>query len=229
MTENLPSFVKPFLIYLCFCVGLFTAYVVIVFGVLGIFHTYSPEYQIFFMPINGADPGFITAFEAEGFWSAIKEVYHLTLSLDTRMSPAVLFERGVLFCSALGGMTLILVAIGAVISRISEKKVSLTYESEKEWSDMDLKEKCLAAFMFPITFGAAYLTFTPAYFFGFWGLVTFWGALMLYMLPSIISEKHHNYSAITVLNVLLGWTVIGWIVALIWALTKPQSEVNSDG
>jgi hypothetical protein len=28
-----------------------------------------------------------------------------------------------------------------------------------------------------------------------------------------------SYVAITVLNVLLGWTFIGWVVALVWAST----------
>lgn len=41
----------------------------------------------------------------------------------------------------------------------------------------------------------------------------------LYFLPSIIGRDKRNFAAIFILNLLLGWTVIGWIVALIWALT----------
>lgn len=39
--------------------------------------------------------------------------------------------------------------------------------------------------------------------------------------------KKRNAGAIFVLNLLLGWTVIGWIVALVWALTvdsAPQAQ-----
>ncbi|MGH6670434.1 MAG: superinfection immunity protein [Xanthobacteraceae bacterium] len=39
--------------------------------------------------------------------------------------------------------------------------------------------------------------------------------------PSVIAfvRHHHNRYAILVLNVLLGWTVIGWAMALVWSLT----------
>ena len=41
-----------------------------------------------------------------------------------------------------------------------------------------------------------------------------------YFLPAIIGRNHKQSTAIFMLNLLLGWTVIGWIGALIWALTK---------
>jgi hypothetical protein len=44
--------------------------------------------------------------------------------------------------------------------------------------------------------------------------------LAAYFLPSIIGWNKRNLSAIFWLNFLVGWTFIGWIVALIWALTK---------
>ena len=41
----------------------------------------------------------------------------------------------------------------------------------------------------------------------------------LYFLPTIIAgvRKKRNLISIGLLNFLLGWTVIGWIIALIWA------------
>jgi hypothetical protein len=44
----------------------------------------------------------------------------------------------------------------------------------------------------------------------------------IYLLPSLIAsaKKRKNSGAILLLNLLLGWTVIGWIVALIWAATE---------
>lgn len=46
--------------------------------------------------------------------------------------------------------------------------------------------------------------------------------LLIYLLPSIVaaSRKHNNEGAIVALNLLLGWTGLGWIGALIWALTN---------
>jgi hypothetical protein len=48
--------------------------------------------------------------------------------------------------------------------------------------------------------------------------------LALYLLPAILAaiRRHHQRNAIFVLNLLLGWTVIGWIGALIWAATATR-------
>lgn len=50
-------------------------------------------------------------------------------------------------------------------------------------------------------------------------LLAFGLCIALYFLPSIIGRNKRNFAAIFVLNLLLGWTLVGWIVALIWALT----------
>ena len=44
---------------------------------------------------------------------------------------------------------------------------------------------------------------------------------VLYFVPSIIAllRRHHNLIPIIILNAFLGWTIIGWIVALIWSFT----------
>lgn len=47
----------------------------------------------------------------------------------------------------------------------------------------------------------------------------------LYFFPYLIGYKKRNAISILVLNLLLGWTVIGWIVALIWAFTKDKEGV----
>ncbi|WP_343675217.1 superinfection immunity protein [Paraburkholderia heleia] len=51
--------------------------------------------------------------------------------------------------------------------------------------------------------------------------------VLLYFAPSIVAFRrmHHKRRAITGLNRLLGWSVLGWIVALLWALTGVQKEV----
>ena len=43
--------------------------------------------------------------------------------------------------------------------------------------------------------------------------------LFFYFLPSILGRNKKNFGAIFTLNLLLGWTFIGWVVALVWALT----------
>jgi hypothetical protein len=51
------------------------------------------------------------------------------------------------------------------------------------------------------------------------GLVLLW-PLTLYFLPSIVGRKKKNSDAIMVLNLFLGWTFVGWVVALCWACMK---------
>lgn len=53
--------------------------------------------------------------------------------------------------------------------------------------------------------------------------------LLMYFLPSVIasSREHKNKPAIVVLNLFLGWTGLGWIVALIWAFTDNTKEVQA--
>lgn len=49
---------------------------------------------------------------------------------------------------------------------------------------------------------------------------------VLYFLPAMIalSRNHANLSAITVTNLLLGWTCFGWIGAMVWAHTNNVKE-----
>jgi hypothetical protein len=45
--------------------------------------------------------------------------------------------------------------------------------------------------------------------------------LILYFLPALIAllRSHQNFVPILLLNLFLGWTVLGWIVALVWSFT----------
>ena len=49
----------------------------------------------------------------------------------------------------------------------------------------------------------------------------------LYFLPALIAGSRHLHerTAITLLNLFLGWTFIGWIIALFWAITAPSPYV----
>jgi hypothetical protein len=54
--------------------------------------------------------------------------------------------------------------------------------------------------------------FFPIFGFGF----------VLYFLPTIIAFARSKRDAVSilVLNLLLGWTAIGWVIALVWALKQ---------
>ena len=53
--------------------------------------------------------------------------------------------------------------------------------------------------------------------------------LALHFLPSIIAGVRHttNFGWILTINFLLGWTIIGWIVALVWALRDTPRDIGS--
>lgn len=48
----------------------------------------------------------------------------------------------------------------------------------------------------------------------------------MYWLPTIVAISRHTHSALGVamVNFFTGWTGIGWIVAMVWALGASPSE-----
>jgi hypothetical protein len=52
-------------------------------------------------------------------------------------------------------------------------------------------------------------------------IVVFSVVLPPYLLPTLVAawRSHHQTKAIFALNLLLGWTLVGWVIALVWALT----------
>lgn len=53
-------------------------------------------------------------------------------------------------------------------------------------------------------------------------IVFFPSAIALYFYPTICAVgEHPKATPIFALNLLAGWTFIGWVVAFIWALNKP--------
>jgi hypothetical protein len=55
--------------------------------------------------------------------------------------------------------------------------------------------------------------------------------VVCYFIPTVVafSRKHHNAGAICALNIFLGWTVVGWVTALVWALTRPAPPAPAAG
>ena len=65
---------------------------------------------------------------------------------------------------------------------------------------------------------------------GAWGVFGMWFvALLGYLIPSFLAlaRDHRNAWAIVATNVLLGWTAIGWVVALVWALTEARPKARA--
>lgn len=64
-------------------------------------------------------------------------------------------------------------------------------------------------------------------------LINFLFVILVYLAPFCVARlrKHNKENEIFLLNAFLGWTIIGWIVALIWAsgvknATKPESAAT---
>ncbi len=51
--------------------------------------------------------------------------------------------------------------------------------------------------------------------------------LTIYMLPAGIGiiRGRSNAGAIFVLNLFLGWTLIGWVIALVWAVADDNKKI----
>ncbi|MDW7709481.1 MAG: superinfection immunity protein [Deferrisomatales bacterium] len=54
-------------------------------------------------------------------------------------------------------------------------------------------------------------------------------AVVLYFLPSYLAmeRQHHLRRLICAINILLGWTLVGWVVALAISLTAVRRRVQA--
>jgi hypothetical protein len=50
--------------------------------------------------------------------------------------------------------------------------------------------------------------------------------VFVYLLPWFTAawRNHNNIGAIALVNLLLGWTFLGWVVALVWSATDNVKE-----
>jgi hypothetical protein len=44
----------------------------------------------------------------------------------------------------------------------------------------------------------------------------------VYLVPSFVAagRNHHNSTPIFLVNLFFGWTVLGWLIALVWSFTE---------
>ena len=65
---------------------------------------------------------------------------------------------------------------------------------------------------------------------GIFGLVMLVVMLAVYFVPWIIAgyRQHPNMAGIAVLNVFLGWSLLGWVAALVWSLSAFEGYSRSE-
>jgi len=55
--------------------------------------------------------------------------------------------------------------------------------------------------------------------------------IFMYFIPAFVARKKRSFGSVMVINLFLGWTIVGWVVALAWALKDdpkiPQVIVQS--
>ncbi len=59
-------------------------------------------------------------------------------------------------------------------------------------------------------------------------MITLLTLLALYFLPTLIAHDKKGVAGIFLLNFFLGWTVVGYLVALAWALAAGPKRNDSD-
>ena len=56
------------------------------------------------------------------------------------------------------------------------------------------------------------------------GVVIALAIVLIYFLPIFIGRGKKHINGIAVLNLFLGWTVLGWVGAMIWAVSSPKKS-----
>jgi hypothetical protein len=64
-----------------------------------------------------------------------------------------------------------------------------------------------------------------------WFVIALVVFLAIYFLPWIVAYRrnHPSGGGIIALNLLLGWTFIGWVISLVWALSGPRGAPDYEG
>lgn len=62
-------------------------------------------------------------------------------------------------------------------------------------------------------------------------MVVLLAAVMLYFLPAVLADrrKRHDLLIIALFNAVVGWTVLGWFLALFWSLQpNPPKDIGDN-
>lgn len=62
----------------------------------------------------------------------------------------------------------------------------------------------------------------------FGGLIFIAICVVIYFAPLFVaySRSHRNLVGISVLNLFLGWTLLGWVAALVWSVSSASASVD---
>jgi len=54
--------------------------------------------------------------------------------------------------------------------------------------------------------------------------------IVIYLLPTYIAgaRHHHQSTPIFLVNLFLGWSLLGWVVALIWSMSAVRPELSKE-
>ena len=54
------------------------------------------------------------------------------------------------------------------------------------------------------------------------------GTIAVYLLPTLIAleRKHEQAAPIAIVNIFLGWTLVGWVVALAWSFSAQKNQLT---
>jgi RsiW-degrading membrane proteinase PrsW (M82 family) len=60
------------------------------------------------------------------------------------------------------------------------------------------------------------------------GLILIGAVIALYFLPTIVASNrsHQSRGSILVINLFLGWTLLGWVLSLAWACGKIEKTAE---
>jgi len=47
-------------------------------------------------------------------------------------------------------------------------------------------------------------------------------SFFLYIVPALVGAKKKHFVGIFLLNIFFGWSIFGWVIALIWAIASPE-------
>ena len=90
----------------------------------------------------------------------------------------------------------------------------MSYQWQAERYAKDMAEAAFAKTNWVPSDPEIHMALAVLCFIGFIGFIGYW-------VPTLAanSNRHRNRAAIGMLNLFLGWTFIGWVVALLWADT----------
>jgi len=52
-------------------------------------------------------------------------------------------------------------------------------------------------------------------------------AIVIYFIPGMVAyaRRHSRPHVVLLFNLLIGWTLIGWVITLVWAVANPEAGI----